>query len=115
MEVAGLVLGVFPIAIKAIQQYRDLSSSRKNATRLLGALETGLVSELQIFRNTCETLLEDIVLSSQVKIMLDDPFGPEWKNKEFNKKLRLRLRDSYHAVEKGTEELRIEGEIGNYL
>lgn len=105
MEVAGLVLSVFPIAVKAIQQFRDISSSRKDATRRLRSLERALEIELDIFKVTCELLLKDIVPSDQLKRMLDDPFGDDWKNPQFNRKLRLRLQDSYERIEKGAEEM----------
>lgn len=109
MELAGLVLGAFPLAIKGIRQIRDLSSYGRNATKLLRGLETGLEGELQIFKGTCEILLDGILPASRVRTMVHDPTGPQssqWGDGEVNRKVHLRLDASYDAVTKGMEELK---------
>lgn len=89
----------FPLQSKQFNNSKKFLSSLKDAKLRLGALKTGLKSELQIFRCTCESLLEDIVPASEIEVMVVHPFGTEWKNEVFNRRLRLRLQNSYQVVE----------------
>lgn len=89
MEAAGLVLGVIPIAIQALETYRNILSAMKNARRDLEYLIRDLRTEQQILQNTCETLLKGIVPDSVLDDMIEDPFGPAWK--QYNDEVRLRL------------------------
>lgn len=80
LEVAGLVLGAFPLAIKAVQGYRETLHSIQNVKRGLDYMERNLQTEQRRLENTCEVLLVGIVPDIKLRSMIQDPFGPEWKN-----------------------------------
>ncbi|KAI0435611.1 hypothetical protein F4803DRAFT_544977 [Xylaria telfairii] len=112
LEVAGLVLGVLPIAVKAIQGYREIFHSIKNIDQDLRHIELDLETERLRLQNTCETLLVGIVPPTKIHSMIEDPLGPDWKS--YTEKLRLRLYTSYELFEKrviemseATKELRL--------
>ncbi|CAJ2505510.1 Uu.00g129040.m01.CDS01 [Anthostomella pinea] len=89
LEVAGFVLGVLPIAIKALQGYKSFLSSFKTAQRDVNRLERDLETEWIRLQNTCEHLLVGVASTSMIDTMIQNPFGPEWKR--YGDKLRLRL------------------------
>ncbi|KAH8660539.1 hypothetical protein BX600DRAFT_514135 [Xylariales sp. PMI_506] len=97
MEVAGLVLGVIPIAISAIDTYRSIFSSVKQAQRDLSWLRQDLETERIRLQNTCEILLVGIVPLSKIDDMISDPFGSDWR--VYNDPLRLRLWTSWATFE----------------
>jgi hypothetical protein len=103
MEVAGLVLGVLPLAIQAIETYRDILHSIKSVKRDLDNLIRDLGTERLLLENTCESLLVGIAPPSKIDAMIEDPFGPEWK--KFNDQLRLRLWRSSGQFEKKVAEM----------
>ncbi|TGJ81113.1 hypothetical protein E0Z10_g7668 [Xylaria hypoxylon] len=136
LEVAGLVLGALPLAIKAVQTYRKTLHSIKNVKRDLDYIERDLQTEQVRLQDTCETLLVGIVSPAKIDSMIGDPFGPEWKlyaerldeNHIFTHHRRLRLYTSYDRFEesitemsKAAQELRLrlgieEGsQVGRYL
>ncbi|KAI1130827.1 hypothetical protein F5Y10DRAFT_234878 [Nemania abortiva] len=115
LEIAGLVLGALPLAITAVQSYRNAlrSISTKNVKRDLDYMERDLQTEQLRLQNTCETLLVGIVPPFKIHLMIEDPFGPEWKT--YADKLRLRLYTSYDTFDNcinemstATEELRLQ-------
>jgi hypothetical protein len=80
LEIAGLVLGALPLAIKAIQGYRETFSSLTKIEKGLENLESDLQTEQVRFQNTCELLLIGIVPPMKINAMIADPLGPEWKS-----------------------------------
>ncbi|KAI1152397.1 hypothetical protein F4825DRAFT_418906 [Nemania diffusa] len=99
LEIAGLVLGALPLAIQAVQGYREAlhSISPKHVKRYLDSIERDLQTEHLRLQNTCETLLVGIVSQLDIQSMIKDPFGPGWKS--YVDKLRLRLYASYDAFD----------------
>ncbi|KAH8775529.1 hypothetical protein F5883DRAFT_546234 [Diaporthe sp. PMI_573] len=89
MEVAGLVLGVIPLVIKALDTYKTILSSTKSAQRDLGDMINILRAEQQILQNTCQILLKDIVPNSELDAITADPFGPAWKRYDMEINMRL--------------------------
>ncbi|KAI1753977.1 hypothetical protein F4782DRAFT_528907 [Xylaria castorea] len=122
LEVAGLLLGTLPIAVKAVQAYKEIFHSVKNVSRDLNYIELDLRTEALRLQNTCETLLVGIVPPMKIHSMIEDPFGPGWKS--YTEKLvlsisfessRLRLYTSYDVFEErimemleATKELRLQ-------
>ncbi|KAF7538473.1 hypothetical protein G7054_g2861 [Neopestalotiopsis clavispora] len=88
-EVAGLVLGVLPLAIKTINSYRSTLSSIRTAQDDLNWLRRDLETEQVRLQNTCEILLHDLLPLSMVDAMIKDPFGADWA--KYDEKLRERL------------------------
>lgn len=104
MEAAGLVLGVIPLAIKALDTYRDVLSTIKNAKRDIEYMIRDLKTEHQILQNTCEALLRGIVPDSVLDDMIEDPFGPAWK--QYEGEVRLRLWRSADVFQERVTEMR---------
>ena len=103
MEVAGLVLGALPVAISALKGYRSILSSLKTVKRDIDYLIRDLGTEQQILQNTCETLLKGIVPDSKLDEMIDDPFGPDWK--QYDDQIRLRLWRSHDTFQERLAEM----------
>lgn len=97
-EVAGLVLGILPLAIKSIKSYRTSLSSWISAKEQLDWLLVELETEQIRLKNTCELLLHDIVPLSMIDHMIQDPFSAEWA--KHNDRLRERLWDSWATFQK---------------
>lgn len=80
LEIAGLVLGALPLAVKAVQGYRETLYSIKNVKRDLDYMERNIETEQRRLENTCEELLVGIVPRAKIRSMIKDPFGPDWKD-----------------------------------
>lgn len=104
MEAAGLVLGVIPLAIKALNTYLDILSAIKNVRRDLEYMIRDLKTEHQILQNTCETLLKGIAPDSVLDSMIEDPFGPAWS--QYDDEVRLRLWRSADVFQERVAEMR---------
>lgn len=104
MEAAGLVLGVIPLAIKAMDTYRDILSNIKTAKRDLEYMIRDLKTEHQILQNTCETLLRGIAPDSVLDDMIQNPFGPAWK--KYDSEVCLRLWRSADVFQERVTEMR---------
>ncbi|KAI0411390.1 hypothetical protein F5X98DRAFT_357338 [Xylaria grammica] len=105
LEAAGLVLGIIPLAVKAVQCYRETFYSIKRVKRDLDYLERDLQTEQLRLQNTCETLLIGIVPPTKIHSMIEDPFGLEWKS--YSDQLRLRLYTSCDKFEKCIMEMSV--------
>ncbi|CAM1503061.1 Fc.00g078370.m01.CDS01 [Cosmosporella sp. VM-42] len=108
-EVIGVVLGVLPLAIKAMKEYKALLP--RPAERDLKALIRDLETEQVCLRNTCELLLEGIAPFSSIDNLIKSPFGPGWK--QYSSQIRLRLwttsttcEEQVIGMEKAVQELR---------
>ena len=99
IEVAGLVLGGFPILVSAIEAYRRglkplkiWRHYRKHIVRFSNDVE---IQQL-FFENNLRDLLEPIVVSlNQLEVLLDAPGGPGWKTPELDAQLKSRLSRFY--------------------
>jgi len=91
LEIVGVVLGVLPLAVKALQGYLRLFSSMKRGTvqRNLNELIRDLQTEQIMLQNTCELLLDGVVPQSAIDRLILAPFGPDWQ--PYNERLKLRL------------------------
>lgn len=110
MEIAGLVLGGIPIAIQALDTYRTILYSMKNARRDLEDMMLVLETQNQILQNTCQLLLRDIVPDSQLDAMTSNPFRPAWKSYDEEISTRLHrassaFQQTVTAMEKAVYEL----------
>ncbi|KAM7214863.1 hypothetical protein V8F06_009771 [Rhypophila decipiens] len=104
MEVAGVVLGVLPLAIKAVKQYMDILSSVKDAKRGLKALLQDLETEQIRLETTCEVLLDGVVPHDAIDRLIGSPLGSEWK--PYGERLRLRLWTTAQKFEEQVAEMR---------
>ncbi|EGO53711.1 hypothetical protein NEUTE1DRAFT_150958 [Neurospora tetrasperma FGSC 2508] len=99
IEVVGLVLGILPLAAKALQSYLGFVSSVRKVDSDLHNLLQDLKVEDTRLRNSCRQLLNDIIpFDSSEGGVGANPFSPELSLTVRNK-LRLKLYDSYPMFE----------------
>jgi len=110
-EVAGLVLGVLPIAVQALRGYMGLLSSIKQSERTLKALIRDLETEHLRLQTTCEVLLDGVAPPTAIDELIRTPLSPKWE--PYNDQIRLRLWTTWDKfyehildMQKAAEELR---------
>ncbi|KAK3401309.1 hypothetical protein B0T20DRAFT_430215 [Sordaria brevicollis] len=109
LEVAGLVLGVLPLAIKALRTYKDIMADMKGVPSDLANLIGDLETEMLRLRTSCELLLEQIVPFEDIDDYLDNPLSARWQKSAVNNKLRNRLSDSYPKFEEKVRDIQAVG------
>lgn len=90
LEIAGLVLGMFPIVQHAISIYNSELNDR-DVRNLKRSLET----QHTIFLNSIEEIISPHLNDADCRNLLDDPTGGGWRNPKLNNDLRVRLGTSY--------------------
>ncbi|KAH6656493.1 hypothetical protein BKA67DRAFT_687931 [Truncatella angustata] len=102
LELVGIILGGIPLVISALEHYKEGLRSVQ-IWRKYGRELSSLVRQLQlqqnILTNVFETLLEDLGLGSKVDIMVKEPFGRLWQDREIKNKLSQRLYRDYGLFE----------------
>lgn len=98
-EVAGIVLGAFPIAITALEKYRDVAT-RVNLfyaiRREHKKCRDELVFNHLLFKTNLRRLLLPLVVDDdKIDQLLADPGGPAWKEEELDNLLRKRMKNGY--------------------
>jgi hypothetical protein len=99
VEVAGFVLAAFPLAISALEHYRETAETLGIFWKIRREHKTWMHS-LKIGRLAFEQNLEQFLLpliadEDELQQLIADPDGPAWKNPELEKRLRRRLPKSY--------------------
>lgn len=97
-EVVGVVLGVLPLVISALQSYSDGAQKIQRMLRYkweLGKLIMRLEAEEAVFQNTCALLLDGIDGAVEMEELLKNPGGHLWKKGELGERLEIRLSTSY--------------------
>lgn len=99
LEVAGLVLGLYPLIVSALQQYRHVHK----AAGLVAHFEAeyrkildDVKDEQLLFRMTLEQLLlpfamDGIFQEGDVELLLSDPAHPRWNDGNLQLALEARL------------------------
>jgi hypothetical protein len=99
VEAAGLVLATFPLAISALEHYRDTAEVLGVFWKIRREYKIWMHS-LNICRLAFEQNLEEFLLpliadDDELQQLIADPDGLEWKNPELEARLRQRLPKSY--------------------
>ncbi|KAK8109060.1 hypothetical protein PG984_014861 [Apiospora sp. TS-2023a] len=99
IEVAGVVLGAFPLAIWALERYQGVAKQmgfwyeiRSEYQRNSNALK---FHRLLFERNLEQLLLPLVGNDDRLQDMISKPGGPVWKDAEIQKALETRLQKSY--------------------
>lgn len=106
IEIAGLVLGAFPIAIEGIKAYSSgmkTISDIRNYKQILRQFARELSVEKCKFENTCLGLLSELVNSAKLELMMANPGGKEWNDEFFRLQLKNRLGPANEASENWLE------------
>lgn len=99
IETAGLILAIFPLAISALEHYREglepLKDWKRFRTEFLATVDAAGL-QLTIFEDNLEELLAPHIDSDvELRALLDDRRGILWKAPELESRLRDRLPKSY--------------------
>ncbi|KAL9116231.1 MAG: hypothetical protein Q9227_000602 [Pyrenula ochraceoflavens] len=98
VEAAGFVLAAIPLVVKGLECYVHGVGTIKRYFKYkheLKSLLRTLKTEYDIFRNTCEELLEGLVQAQKMAILLQECGGNQWKDPAIEKKLKNRLQGAY--------------------
>ncbi|KAF2262757.1 hypothetical protein CC78DRAFT_519767 [Lojkania enalia] len=99
IEIAGLVLGAFPILIHALESYRESAEVLVDWWRIQRAYKKckqDLHYHRILFEGNIERfLLPLIVDDDELKTLMADPAGDAWEDKELETRLTERLPKSY--------------------
>jgi hypothetical protein len=98
-EIAGVVLGAFPIAIVALEKYREVAKLwgfwweiRSEYQKCSSEVK---FHRLGFTRNLKQLLLPMVSDKAQVLRLLADPGGKDWREPNIAQQLEDRLQDSY--------------------
>ncbi|KAH7020417.1 hypothetical protein EDB80DRAFT_702936 [Ilyonectria destructans] len=98
-EVAGIVLGAFPIAITAVEEFRDVAKRLKLfyevRTEYKRCRDQLAYNQILFKTNLRRLLLPLVVDDDKIDELLADPGGSGWKEKPLDDLLRKRLKDTY--------------------
>lgn len=120
LEIAGVLLGTFPLIISSLEHWRDVAEMggifwkiRKEYSK---CREDVQYYEILFKRNLKELLLPLISDPDQVADLVADPGGTEWHNEDLKSRLQERLQES-HLVYIGIirEMNKTAGELRNEL
>ena len=95
IEVAGLILGSFPLVVSALEHYGEGLEAMQNWARFrtdFNAFLSDFIRQQIFFRQHIEDLLSTVVESDyHMGCMLDNPHDKLWKSPALEQKLKLRL------------------------
>ena len=101
VEVAGLILGAFPLLITALEHYREsaevLGDWWKFKRKYIKCKRDVEYHQITFTSNLEELLLPLIVDDDQLELLLASPGGLAWQDDALEKKLRERLPNAYNA------------------
>lgn len=121
IEVAGLVLAAFPLAIAALEHYRTTAETLGFFWKIRREYKTwthGLnICQLAFEQNLEQFLLPLIVDEDELQRLISKPGSPEWQNPDLEIRLRQRLPKSYDLYLESIEHIQdvmndLKGELG---
>ena len=99
IEIAGLVLGAFPLFISALEHYRETAEVfedwwqiKKEYKKCKNEIK---VQELAFEGNLERFLLPLVVEDEEIEALIAEPGGSRWQDHEMEEKLKSRLPRSY--------------------
>jgi hypothetical protein len=99
IEVAGLVLGAFPLLIRALESYREGAEVVSDWWRIETAYtkcKQHLKYHQLLFEGNIERLLLPLVVDDdKLKQLMENPAGTAWEDPKLEKKLQERLPKTY--------------------
>ena len=99
-EAAGFVLAALPLIVEGLRGYLKGIESIKRWWQYAKALKR-LIRKFQVEQrklvNTCTELLEGLVDDTKLTVLLEDPGGANWQEKDLQLSLRRRLGGSYQV------------------
>lgn len=78
-EIAGLVLGAWPVLHQGLAFYRTTSDDLFRHEQVMNEMIRKLHLEHARFRNSCEKLINGLAEDSELDALLEDPTEKAWK------------------------------------
>ncbi|TVY53885.1 hypothetical protein LCER1_G004426 [Lachnellula cervina] len=101
IEVAGLVLGAFPLMISALEHFREtaevLEGWWKIKCEYRKCMRNLKYHKLAFEENLEELLLPLVADEDKLQLLLKEPGGPAWKDQELEDTLRERMPKTYSS------------------
>lgn len=100
LEVAGVVLGAIPLLISGLEHYAEGASTIKRMFRAPAefcSLSLRLRVEHDIFKNTIELLVGDLVDDVSLQSLLENVGGDSWSESAIDTALRKKFCRSYRV------------------
>ncbi|CAJ0555332.1 Ff.00g053970.m01.CDS01 [Fusarium sp. VM40] len=102
-ELAGVILGAFPIAISTLNAGFEQYGTVARKLKLFYAFKSEhkkyrdelKFNQLMFNANLRRLLLPLVVSDDKIEVLLADPGGPEWSQRELDNHLQRRLKHSY--------------------
>lgn len=99
LEVIGVVLGLFPLVLHGLQEYREVMERAKRFKEIqheYSKWNCDLQYQEVVFRRNLQSLLlPTLVDDTQVQALMAAPLGPGWKERELAAVLKDRLGDAF--------------------
>ena len=108
MEIAGVVLGAFPLIFLAIDGYREGAETInriRNHETYVDTLRRRMNRVQQEFRHNLEDLLAPLTDPEKIQMLLDNPEDADWRILE--EKIRQRLSGSYETYIETIQDFRL--------
>ena len=101
IELAGLVLGAFPLLLAALDRYRQGAEILTDWWRIQRAYKRckhDLEYHRLLYEGNIERFLLPLVVDEdELKHLMADPAGKDWEDKAMEERLKERLPKSYHV------------------
>lgn len=102
IEIAGLVLGAFPILLHALDRYREGAEVLTDWWRIQRSYKKckqDLDYHRILFEGNIERFLLPLVVDEdELRGLMADPAGEEWEDKDMEMRLKERLPKSYNVL-----------------
>ncbi|KAK6822468.1 hypothetical protein PG987_014013 [Apiospora arundinis] len=107
IELAGLVLGAFPIALWGLEQYRDVAKQMGFWFQIRSEYQRS-AEELAYHRLSFESNLKLLLLpvvddDDLLEDMMSEPGGPAWKNAAIQKALEKKTPKADHSIQESLQ------------
>lgn len=102
IEIVGLVLGAFPLAIEGINAYSNCMQTLrdiKDYQQILRQFARELEVEKCKYKNTFLELFAGLAIPAKIERMMADLQGAEWDDEDFQLQLKGRLRPAYETLD----------------
>jgi hypothetical protein len=100
VEVAGFALAAFPMLISALEHYRDSAAVVHNwwhFERKFDDFKYEIEYQQQQLKQNLELYLLPLIVDDDQRLqaLIQNPWGPEWKNHDLEEKLKERIAENY--------------------
>ena len=109
IEAAGLALGIFPIILTALENYRETAEVVKDWWKFKRKY-VKCKRDVEYYQIAFESNLKQLLLplvcdDDEIGILMSNPGGAGWQNEDLDAKLRERLPNAYESYRDSINEI----------